>query len=464
MRMLALSALLVTLPTAVAQDKFGPITPADLKRTEPVIYQTEIEPIFEEKCMYCHSGKLTEGKFDMGSYASLMKGGESGKAVVPKESAESLLFQLCSRSKKPIMPPKSEEAMTPDEVALVKLWIDQGANPPTGIREKAKVVVGLPPALVRPVRSVSVSPDGSVVAASHGNQIHLFDVKTGAEKLAFKDASLKTPDGKLAEASHLALVDSLAVSPDGKVLASGSFREGKLWDVATGKLTATIGGFADRVVSLDFAPDGKTIATGGGAPTENGEVKLVGLDGKVIKEFADSHSDTVFGVEFSHDGKLLASCAADKFVKVFEVPSGKFLKSFEGHTHHVLDVGWTEDDKKLASAGADNVVKIWDYEKGEQIRTVNAHSKQVTRLVFVGKTRMFLTVSGDKQLKLWDANNGRNSRNFGGNDDFLYAVSTSDDGKVIAAGGEEGVIRVYDQNAKVLHTIDPDKPAEEVKK
>src|SRR6185312_9219041 len=108
--------------------------------------------------------------------------------------------------------------------------------------------------------------------------------------------------------------------------------------------------------------------------------------GKLVADIKGGHSDTVFGVSFSPNGKLLASCGADKFVKVFEVPSGKFVKAFEGHTHHVMDVGWKSDGKLLASGGADNVVKVWDYEKGEQARTIPAHAKQITRLQFVGKT------------------------------------------------------------------------------
>src|SRR5262249_29177911 len=160
--------------------------------------------------------------------------------------------------------------------------------------------------------------------------------------------------------------ESLAYSPDGKYIASGSYQEVKLWDAKTGELRNTIPGFAERVVCLAFSPDGKLLAAGGGAPTQEGELKLLDVaDAKVIQDINHNvHSPTVVAVAFSPDGKMLASCGADKFVKTFEVPTGKFLKSFEGHTHHVMGVGFSGDGKLLASAGADNVVKIWDYEKG----------------------------------------------------------------------------------------------------
>ena len=107
---------------------------------------------------------------------------------------------------------------------------------------------------------------------------------------------------------------------------------------------------SDRVVTIDYSKDGKYFATGGGAPTEDGEIRVFNAaDGKPAFEVKSGHSDTVFGVCFSPDTKLLATCGADKFVKVWEVPSGKFVKAFEGHTHHVLDVGWKPDGKLLAS-------------------------------------------------------------------------------------------------------------------
>ncbi len=444
----ALGLLLAAAASAQPDDKkkdLPPIPTVDLKRTTPVEYAADVEKVFADKCLVCHSGSIVEGKFDMSTYAGVMKGGKRGVAVVPGKSAASNLFLFCSRQKKPIMPPKSEDPLTPEELSLVKLWIDQGAKPPTTVREKVKVVLTLPPALVKPVRGVAVCPDGKTVVAGRGNQLHAFDAKTGDHVKAFVDPALKTADGKPANAAHLSLVESLAFSPDGKTLATGSFQELVLWDVETGAIKQRAGGFADRVVAVAYSRDGKLIATGGGAPTEDGELKL--LDAATLKPVLDvkpCHSDTVFGAAFSPDGKLLATGGADKFVKVWEVPSGKFVKSFEGHTHHVMDVAWTADGKKLVSAGADNIVKVWDYEKGEKLRDIKGHDKQITRLAVVGgKTPGVLTAGGDAKVLQLNPDNGSPSKTYTAGGDYLYAVAASADGEVVAAGGEEGVVRLY---------------------
>jgi WD40 repeat protein len=425
-----------------------PLPVAELKRTDAVSFEKEILPLFAAKCQACHAGKITEGKLDLSTYASMMKGGATtGGVLAAGKSGESSVFLRAAHIKGPIMPPKNEgEPFTAQELALLKLWIDQGAKPPAVDTKLTRTVtLSLPPALVKPVRAVAISPDKSVVAAGRGNQIHLFDGKTGEFKSTLTDPDLKTADGKPATAAHISLVESMAYSPDGKTLATGSFREMTLWDTATGKPKARVSGFADRVVAIAFAPDGNTIATGGGAPTEDGEVKLFNAAGKLISEVKNAHSDQVFGVCFSPDGKLLASGGADKFVKVFEVPAGKLVKSFEGHTNHVLDVGWTADGKKLVSCGADSdkMVKVWDYEKGEKLRDVNAHKLQATRLVFIPKTPNFITCGGDGGSTQWSADNGNNMRAFAGAKDYLYAVAVSTDGKLVAHGGEEGVVRLY---------------------
>jgi WD40 repeat protein len=453
-----LALCLIALPTQQLDD--GPIAVVKLERKDAVLYEKEVEPIFKNRCFVCHSGKEKQSKLDMGTYEALIKGGKRGTPIVPGKSQDSLLVKMAGRTQRPFMPPKEDGGppMTPMELAIVKLWIDQGAKAPTGESVVTKIVLGVPPATVNPVRAVAVSPDKAFIVAGRGNQLFVYEGAKGEYVRTLTEPGL-TVDKKPVQAAHLSIVESLAFSPDGKYLASGSFQEVSLWDVKTGKLERKLTGFAYNVVAIAFSQDGKLMATGGGAPTADGEVKVYEVGTwKLLTDIKNGHSDTVYGVSISPDSTKIASCGADKFVKVFELPSGKFLKSFEGHTHHVLDVGWKSDGKLLASAGADNQVKVWDYEKGEKVRDIQAHTKQITRLQFIGKTSKFVTCSGDTLIKFWNVDTGGPSApgNCGGNTDFVYAVAVSPDGALVVAGGEEGVIRMYNgTNAQLIRILPP---------
>jgi hypothetical protein len=461
-RFLMLAVLVALTPALIVGQEKGKVEPVkvvEIKRDAPVSYDKDIEPIFVKKCLVCHSGQVKEGKLDLDSYEGLMKGGKRGKSVIPAKGEESLLYRSCRRIGEgaPQMPPPKEvnqAPLSPEELALVKLWIDQGAKAPAGVRTRPMAVVSAPPPGVKCVHAVAVTADKKLVAAGRGNQIHIFDEK-GAHLRTLLDKDLQTPDKKPVQAAHLSLVESLAFSPDGKLLVSGSFQEIKVWDPESGDLKQKIGGFVERVVALAFSKDGKHLATGGGGASEDGELKVFEMpEGKLLVDIKKNcHSDTVYGVSFSPDGTKLASCGADKFVKVFEIPSGNFVKSFEGHTHHVLGVGWKADGKLLASAGGESpsatspgpgIIKVWDYEKGEQVRTINnAHTRQITQLLFVGATPQVITCSGDQTVKMFNVDNGGAVRTFQAAPVFLYSVGVSGDGTVVVAGGEDGSMRLY---------------------
>ena len=156
-----------------------PIKVVKIDRKDALTYDKDVEPIFVKKCAVCHSGNVKEGRLDLGSYEGLMHGGKRGKAIVPGKAEQSLLYHSAGRTGKPKMPPCKEVPPTPEELALLKLWIDQGARTPSGVRVKPPVIVGLPPASVHPVRAIAVSPDKSTVVASRGNQLHVYDAKSG---------------------------------------------------------------------------------------------------------------------------------------------------------------------------------------------------------------------------------------------------------------------------------------------
>lgn len=252
---------------------------------------------------------------------------------------------------------------------------------------------------------------------------------------------------------------------DGLLLQNAEGRLRRVHARAVWKLAKRLGAtaatepspFADRILALAYSPNGKLLATGGGEASRSGELMLWDVEtGTVVRQFDDAHSDTVYGVEFSRDGSRLASAAADKFVKVFDVSSGEHVRSFEGHTHHVMDVSWKGDGTQLVSAGADNAIKVWNAETGEQARTINTYSKQVTALNFVGMTDEFVSCSGDRRVFRHRASNGGAVREFKGSPDFVYSSAITDDGSIVAAGGEDGVLRVWDgNNAKEIAAFAP---------
>jgi WD40 repeat protein len=178
-------------------------------------------------------------------------------------------------------------------------------------------------------------------------------------------------------------------------------------------------------------------------------------DGKLLREFNNVHSDAVLSLDFSPDGKNLASSSADRFMRVLDLATGKVVKAFEGHTSYVLGVAWKRDSRTLASAGADNVIKVWDFVTGERKKNIEGAGKEVTSISFVGVTDQALATSGDNQVRLV-RENGEKVRSFEGSGDFVNCGSATPDGQLVVAGGQDGVLRIWDgRDGKLLASYSP---------
>ena len=286
----------------------------------------------------------------------------------------------------------------------------------------------------QPVRALAFSPDGRTVATvGDDRRIHTWSAETGA---AF--------DVVGAAAEGVAFLDdrTLLATVEGQRLATWDLQPAWTLErtIGTGDIDSPL---ADRVNAVSFSPDGLTLATGAGEPTRSGEIKLWNVaDGKLKREFAGVHSDAVLALEFSPDGKSLASSSADRFVRVTDLASGTVVKALEGHTSYVLGVAWKCDSRTLASAGADNVIKVWDVVTGDRKKNIEGAGKEVTSIRFVGATGEAVASSGDGQVRLL-RENGEKVRAFEGATDFMNSATATPDGRVIVAGGQDGVLRVW---------------------
>ncbi|MFK7779171.1 MAG: hypothetical protein QM501_13780 [Gimesia sp.] len=312
-------------------------------------------------------------------------------------------------------------------------------------------------AVLTPIKAVAFSEDGKqVVTGDDSQKVRLWNITNGKE--------LDTLSGHTSSVTSVAYLSKNAVisgSPDKTILIQSIQ---PVWSLiaqlgADAKDPTKVGAspISNRALCLDFSPDGKLLVVGGGDPSRSGEILLWDVaTGKVVRKIDSPHSDTVLGVRFSPTGKSLLSGAADKFVKIFDVATGKFVKSFEGHTHHVLDVSWKADESTIVSSGADNVIKVWNIETGEQKRTIKGYAKQVTSISFIGLGANIVSGGGDKTVRMHLTTNGSNFRTLSGSTDYVYSVASSRDEATVIAGGEDGVLRVWDaKTGKLLSSFNP---------
>jgi len=208
------------------------------------------------------------------------------------------------------------------------------------------------------------------------------------------------------------------------------------------------------VTALAFSPDGTLLASGSGRASRSGEIKLWNVaNGMLARSLAAPHSDSVMTLAFSRRGDLVASGAADRFVKVHAVADGGMVRSFEGHTGHVLGVAWQANGRRLASAGADQAVKIWDLVAGQQQRTITGPRKEVTGVRFLAASDELVTAAGDPLVRVYNVASGAVVRDFAGAGEFVQALAVGP--TFAAAAGQDGRVRLWNlADAKPLDTVE----------
>ena len=300
-------------------------------------------------------------------------------------------------------------------------------------------------------------------------------------------------------------IPAIAYSKDGSLLAIPGYREIFLFKSDGSGLIARLVGKSSRIESLSFSPDGTTLAAVGGSPALFGEVQLWDIATKSMKSSATFGYDSLFGVSYSPDGKMIACGSADNAVRIISTADLKLLLKFDNHSDWTFATTWATDNKHILSTGRDQAVKLIVAATGQFVDDINTHTSGFRTMVrnpmkdevlvagddstpriyqvFRTKPRTMnqedhnLIRQFDKQpgqvngaafspdgskiafageggeMRIYETASGKKLASVNGLQGVMFALSFRPDGKQLAVGGLDGMVRIYSVDGGALVTI-----------
>jgi WD40 repeat protein len=262
---------------------------------------------------------------------------------------------------------------------------------------------------------------------------------------SLRDASGDARERILVDA-HPEGVNSLALSPDGKILASGG-QDGtiRLWDMSGKPIGQSFdplpNGSKIALYSLAFSPDGKTIVSSGA----DGTIRLWNLSGKLVNQDFNGHQGYVKSVAFSPDGKTIVSGGKDKTIRLWDTSGKPIGQPWTGHQDEVRSIAFSPDGKTIVSGGKDKTVRLWT-RQGQPIgQPWTGHEDEVSSVAFSSNGKTIASGSNDGRIRLWDTSGKLIAQPFKGHEGApIGSIVFGPASKAILSGGLDGTISLWD--------------------
>ncbi|MFQ5636872.1 MAG: hypothetical protein ACE5IR_02620 [bacterium] len=243
---------------------------------------------------------------------------------------------------------------------------------------------------------------------------------------------------------HTGPVNSLAFTPNGALLATGSADNTiKIWNTETGEMLRTLSAHEADIFSIALSPNGRTLASAGY------DAKLILWDmvqGEILNTI-DGHEQPVVSIAISPDGQLVATASRDPVVRVWDISDGRLIFSLAGHYGQVREVAFSPDGRWLASSGDDGTVRIWDLANGTLFRSLKTHKAEVTCVVFSSNYQFLASGSNDSSVHIWNTANWTLLHVLSEFNAPIKALSFSQDNTLLAAGSGDSSLYVWETDS-----------------
>ncbi|HEY6286797.1 MAG TPA: serine/threonine-protein kinase [Ktedonobacteraceae bacterium] len=290
----------------------------------------------------------------------------------------------------------------------------------------------------RLVLTLAWSPDGAyIVSGTTNSAIYVWNATTGCHLFTYRDP-FKT----------YAWTSSLAWSPDGEYIACGSDdRTVRVWQVEkdvsiTMKQKFTYRDHVNWVNAVAWAPDGRRIASGSNDKTVHvWQMGSTAMDAEI--ETYRGHSLWVVTLAWSPDGNYIASGGNDATIHIWDVSRKETALIYRDHRFGINALAWSPDGTRIASCSWDNIIRVWDVVTGNTLFTYRGHVDRVNTVAWSPGGTHVASGGCDKMVHVWDAITGQVMFTYHGHASWVYAVAWSPDGTRIASAGNDGTVQVW---------------------
>ena len=412
--------------------------------------------ILATECFPCHREDKAKGGLVLTSRESILKGGGNGNVAAPGQPAQSRLLELLRKDGDPHMPPKKQlpaghiralEQWVHDQMPWDDSALDDAAGP------IAKVDLEPLPASHQPVQSLAFIPGTHFLAIARGPSLQLLALHTN------------TPPVPTPVTAHPEGIETLAVSPDGRLAATAGFRRVRLWNLPdltpAGDLTHGVSG---RITSLAFSPDSTQLAAGDATPGLSAQVRLLDVASRRWIRSWRAHGDSVLGLQYSADASRLVTAGADRLVRVWSLPDAKPVATLEGHTAQVLSAGFNTNATQVVSGGADKQLFVWDIATREKLVTLGNHAHAVNATAWPNDSREVFAATEEGAILRYEnlkTHTGEQSsasgdeRRIASIAGHLQSFAVHADRTQVAAGTQQGLVIVWNRDGRELARLAP---------